>query len=175
MASWCGTESPTSSAQRAKNPRSRVLDHEAYGDALFDKLVEEAEELRGADPDDRLEEIADVYEGLLAAIDLLDVTFEQVVETASMKQDEARRLRTASLARGRLSTDGPDEDAHELHPGRDPRSREHEHGHRSRGLDSSSPTSPSSYDGHRRTNPIAGQSRGSRHERAPSRGGSKQM
>ncbi len=69
-----------------QEPTVLVLDHEGYGDALFDKLVEEAEELRGADPDYRLEELADVYEVLLAAIDLLDVTLEQLVETASMKQ-----------------------------------------------------------------------------------------
>jgi predicted house-cleaning noncanonical NTP pyrophosphatase (MazG superfamily) len=49
-----------------EQPSTSVLDDDSYAAALLDKLIEEAQELREADPKDRLEEAADVYEVLLA-------------------------------------------------------------------------------------------------------------
>ena len=66
----------------------RVLDPAAYERALLDKLLEEAQELHGAAPDDRLEEAADVYEVLLAVAELIGVDFRQVVARADAKRAE---------------------------------------------------------------------------------------
>lgn len=51
-----------------RTARIRVLDDRAYEAALLDKLVEEATELREAEPSQRLSEAADVYEVLLAIL-----------------------------------------------------------------------------------------------------------
>lgn len=48
--------------------RVRVLDDQHYEAALLDKLVEEATEVRDAEPGRRLNEAADVYEVLLAIL-----------------------------------------------------------------------------------------------------------
>jgi predicted house-cleaning noncanonical NTP pyrophosphatase (MazG superfamily) len=45
---------------------TRLLDDGAYRDALLEKLVEEAHELRSAPKESALDEAADVYEVLLA-------------------------------------------------------------------------------------------------------------
>jgi predicted house-cleaning noncanonical NTP pyrophosphatase (MazG superfamily) len=66
--------------------RTRVLDDDSYAAALFDKLIEEAQELRGADPPERLEEAADVYEVMLAVAALLGVTLADVATMAAAKR-----------------------------------------------------------------------------------------
>ena len=65
-----------------------VLDESGYEAALLDKLVEEAEELRDATPDGRLEEAADVYEVLLAVADHLGVNLDDVARRAGSKRAE---------------------------------------------------------------------------------------
>ena len=67
-------------------PKTRVLSHEDYVQALLDKLVEEAEELR----DDRsLEERADVQE-VLQAIDTALQFNPNDIEQARAKKAEER-------------------------------------------------------------------------------------
>ena len=61
-----------------REPDTPELDEQEYLRSLFDKLSEEAGELRDADPEHRLEEAADVYEVLLAIADSIGTTMEQV-------------------------------------------------------------------------------------------------
>lgn len=67
---------------------TRVLKGRDYEMALLDKLVEEASELRDADPDQRLEEAADVYEVLLAVADHLNVNLDDIARRAADKRAE---------------------------------------------------------------------------------------
>jgi len=55
-------------AAEGRTATVRVLEDQAYETALLDKLVEEATELRDAEPRHRLDEAADVYEVLLAIL-----------------------------------------------------------------------------------------------------------
>ena len=69
-----------------RTPQVRRLGEAEYVDALHRKLLEEAEELRAADPGSRLEEAADVYEVLLAIARTLDVDMATVAATADAKR-----------------------------------------------------------------------------------------
>jgi predicted house-cleaning noncanonical NTP pyrophosphatase (MazG superfamily) len=82
-----------------QQPRARVLDDDSYAAALFDKLVEEAQELRAADPRERLEEAADVYEVLLAVAALLGVTLADGATKAATKAATKRAERCAFTER----------------------------------------------------------------------------
>jgi predicted house-cleaning noncanonical NTP pyrophosphatase (MazG superfamily) len=71
-----------------RTPAVRLLDDDEYIEALHEKLVEEAEELRSAAPSSQLEEAADVYEVLLAIARALDVDMAVVVAAADAKRAE---------------------------------------------------------------------------------------
>lgn len=64
----------------------RVLSESELVPALTAKLVEEAEELHRAEPDDRLEELADIYEVLAALTETLGYSDEEVEEAARHKR-----------------------------------------------------------------------------------------
>lgn len=74
-------------AAEGRDAGVRRLSDEEYDAALLDKLVEEVEELRSADPEDRLEEAADVYEVLLAIVDRLDCDVEALGAAAARKRE----------------------------------------------------------------------------------------
>ncbi len=65
-----------------RTPTVRLLDQDEYVEALHDKLLEEAEELRLASGRARLEEAADVYEVLLAIARTLDVDMSAIAAAA---------------------------------------------------------------------------------------------
>lgn len=67
-------------------PEIRVLDEPQYLDSLMEKLVEEADELRDAEPESRFEELADVYEVLLAILDHLGVEMDEIAGIAARKR-----------------------------------------------------------------------------------------
>ncbi|MEU4836003.1 nucleoside triphosphate pyrophosphohydrolase, partial [Streptosporangium sp. NPDC023615] len=71
-----------------RTARVRVLAEAELIPALTAKLAEEAEELRRAEPDDRLGELADVYEVLAALAGTLGFSEEQVREAARHKRAE---------------------------------------------------------------------------------------
>ncbi|MEU1883708.1 nucleoside triphosphate pyrophosphohydrolase [Streptosporangium sp. NPDC020072] len=66
----------------------RVLDESELVPALTAKLVEEAEELRQASPDDRLGELADIHEVLTTLTETLGFSDEQIREAARRKRAE---------------------------------------------------------------------------------------
>jgi len=68
------------------SPESRVLNSSEYWLALVDKLHEEVEELQDATRLDRLEEIADVFEVLLAIAKLDGHSLEDIQQTAVAKR-----------------------------------------------------------------------------------------
>jgi predicted house-cleaning noncanonical NTP pyrophosphatase (MazG superfamily) len=69
-------------------PMRRTLTEDEYGDALLAKLQEEASELAGAAPADRLEEAADVYEVLLALVAHTGHSLEDLTRAADRKRTE---------------------------------------------------------------------------------------
>lgn len=71
-----------------RTPEVRVLEPEDYEDALHEKLLEEAAELRAADADDRLGKAADVREVLLTLATLNGFTLEDIVRAAKAKSAE---------------------------------------------------------------------------------------
>lgn len=71
-----------------KTAAVRVLDETELAPALTAKLAEEAEELRHAGPDDRLEELADIHEVVTALTEALGFSTEQVQEAARRKRVE---------------------------------------------------------------------------------------
>lgn len=79
----------------------RVLDESEFIPALTAKLAEEAEELRKADPDDRLGELADIFEVLTALAATLGLSEEQIREAAGHKRAKrggfSRRLWLAKV------------------------------------------------------------------------------
>lgn len=79
-----------------RTAKVRVLDESELVPALTAKLAEEAEELRQAEPDDRLGELADIYEVLAALAGTLGFSEERVQEAARHKRTErggfSRRL-----------------------------------------------------------------------------------
>ncbi|PZG15589.1 nucleoside triphosphate pyrophosphohydrolase [Nonomuraea aridisoli] len=78
-----------------KTPTVRVLGESEVVPALTAKLAEEAEELRRAGPDDRLEELADIYEVLSALTETLGYSDEEVKEAAHHK-----RIKRGGFRRG---------------------------------------------------------------------------
>ena len=73
---------------RGREPEIRVLDDAEYADSLFEKLFEEAQELREAHLDDLLEEAADVYEALRAITANAGIAMGDVVARAKLKREE---------------------------------------------------------------------------------------
>ncbi|WP_424536796.1 phosphoribosyl-ATP pyrophosphohydrolase [Sphaerisporangium viridialbum] len=69
-----------------RKAKVRVLDESDLVSALTAKLAEEAEELRQAEPDDRLGELADIYEVLTSLATTLGFSDEQVQEAARHKR-----------------------------------------------------------------------------------------
>lgn len=69
-------------------PDTRVLSEDDYLLGLFDKLLEEAHELREAAAEQRLEEAADVYEVLLGLCSALGHTIGDVERAAAAKRAE---------------------------------------------------------------------------------------
>jgi predicted house-cleaning noncanonical NTP pyrophosphatase (MazG superfamily) len=69
-------------------PMRRTLTEDEYGDALLAKLQEEASELAGAAPADRLEEAADVYEVLLALLTQAGHSPDDLIRAADRKRAE---------------------------------------------------------------------------------------
>jgi len=82
-------------AADGRQPRVRVLEDDEYLAALLHKLVEEVDELRDANPRERLAEAADVYEVLLALISLSGHD-QADLESAA---EEKRQARGAFLER----------------------------------------------------------------------------
>lgn len=74
----------------------RQLSDDEYEAALLDKLSEEVQELRDATAVERLGEAADVYEVLLALVDHMGASYDELVSTAETKRRErgsfSRRL-----------------------------------------------------------------------------------
>ena len=68
-------------------PHVRVLTLHQYENALLLKVVEEATELRDAEPGQRLEEMGDVLEVLEALATALGFTWEDVRAAADAKRD----------------------------------------------------------------------------------------
>jgi predicted house-cleaning noncanonical NTP pyrophosphatase (MazG superfamily) len=68
-------------------PKVRVLEPQEVLPALIAKLHEEADELGLAEPADRLDELADVYEVLAALTTTLGFTENQVAEAATIKRN----------------------------------------------------------------------------------------
>lgn len=71
-----------------RTPSIRTLDVDEYLAALLDKVVEEANELREAEPDNRVEELADVYEIVRAIANRLDLDMSEVIVVADDKRTE---------------------------------------------------------------------------------------
>ncbi|MFC6085282.1 phosphoribosyl-ATP pyrophosphohydrolase [Sphaerisporangium aureirubrum] len=69
-----------------RTAKVRVLGESELVPALTAKLAEEAEELRLAEPGDRLEELADVHEVLAVLTTALGFSGEQVQEAARRKR-----------------------------------------------------------------------------------------
>ena len=66
-----------------EEPVTRVLAPDEYTAALMDKLVEESAELRDAMPEERIGELADVWEVLAALVDDLGFTLDDVAQAAA--------------------------------------------------------------------------------------------
>lgn len=71
-----------------REPVTWQLSEEEVLGALTSKLLEEAEELRAAEPHEQLEEAADVYEVLRAIAGVLGVSMDDVVARAEKKRAE---------------------------------------------------------------------------------------
>ncbi len=70
------------------DPVTWQLSAEEILGALTAKLLEEADELRAAEPHEQLEEAADVYEVLRAIAGVLGVSMDDVVARADQKRTE---------------------------------------------------------------------------------------
>ena len=71
---------------RGEVAETTVLGAGAYTTALLDKLVEEAVELRIAEPGQHIEELADVWEVLTTAVEQLGFTMAEVEQAATFKR-----------------------------------------------------------------------------------------
>ena len=71
-----------------KMAKVRVLGESELVPALTAKLAEEAEELRRAEPGDRLEELADIYEVLMTLTATFGYSDDEVKEAARHKRVE---------------------------------------------------------------------------------------
>lgn len=69
-----------------------VLDEDDMWEALNAKLFEEATELSQAHGEDQVEELADVYEVLLALIGAAGTTLAEVIDTAEVKRRQRGRF-----------------------------------------------------------------------------------
>jgi predicted house-cleaning noncanonical NTP pyrophosphatase (MazG superfamily) len=67
---------------------TRVLDSDAYRDALLAKLVEEAHEAQAASTDTLPAELADVLEVLLALVPTLGMTWQELTALAATRRDQ---------------------------------------------------------------------------------------
>lgn len=70
------------------SPSTRTLDSAAYLESLFEKLIEEAEELRDAATSQRLEEAADVLEVFTTLLTNMGYSFSDVAAVATAKRKE---------------------------------------------------------------------------------------
>ena len=75
-------------------PAVRVLDAEQYRLALLDKLVEEAEEARASDCEHLLEELGDVYEVVLAALEFHGWSLIDLTSASARKTEERGGFRS---------------------------------------------------------------------------------
>lgn len=75
---------------RAKglHPEIRVMEEADFLTGLLDKLLEEAQELKDASPEHRLEEAADVHEVFLSVCAVLGYSVPVVEAAAARKRDE---------------------------------------------------------------------------------------
>ena len=71
---------------RGEVAQTRVLEPEHYAVALLDKLVEESVELRTAEPGQRIDELADVWEVFTTLAGVLGFTLDDVEQAASFKR-----------------------------------------------------------------------------------------
>ncbi|OZC67263.1 phosphoribosyl-ATP pyrophosphohydrolase [Rhodococcus sp. 06-462-5] len=69
-------------------PKYRILETEDYGNALIDKLFEEAREFRDASTEGRPEELADVLEVVRALAAHLGLTNEALDTVAADKRSQ---------------------------------------------------------------------------------------
>ncbi|MCV6982992.1 nucleoside triphosphate pyrophosphohydrolase [Mycolicibacterium pulveris] len=91
-------------AASGRTARVKTLDETAYRAALWDKLDEEVEELRRAsNPNDVLEEAADILEVLVSIAETHGHTIDGLLRTAAMKRAERGRFRNRLW----LSAEGP--------------------------------------------------------------------
>ena len=74
--------------ENGRQPVAWQLSEEQILGALTAKLLEEAEELRDAEPHAQLEEAADVYEVLRAVATTIGVSMDEVVSRAEKKRAE---------------------------------------------------------------------------------------
>jgi predicted house-cleaning noncanonical NTP pyrophosphatase (MazG superfamily) len=68
------------------SPTVSALGGEELLNALFAKLLEEATELRNANGENRVEELADVFEVILAIADNFDIEISDVERAAATKR-----------------------------------------------------------------------------------------
>lgn len=73
---------------KGSTPITRIADRDEYREALFDKLTEEAGELRDADSEHAPEELADMLEVVLALADDHGVTRNELEEVRQAKHAE---------------------------------------------------------------------------------------
>jgi len=72
-----------------KTPITRILNEEEYEQRLLDKLIEEAQEVKGANQgEERVEELADIMEIVKAIAELEGKTLEDIEEIRKSKADE---------------------------------------------------------------------------------------
>ena len=71
---------------RGEIAETTVLGARDYTTALLDKLVEEAVELRLAEPGQHIEELADVWEVLTTAVEQLGFSMAEVEQAATFKR-----------------------------------------------------------------------------------------
>jgi len=76
------------------SPTVSALGGEELLNALFAKLLEEATELRNANGENRVEELADVIEVIRAIIDQLDMGMSDVEQVAATKRAERGGFRS---------------------------------------------------------------------------------
>ncbi|WP_018770498.1 nucleoside triphosphate pyrophosphohydrolase [Arthrobacter sp. 162MFSha1.1] len=79
---------PEIMASAGLTPETRILDTLEYLDALFEKLIEEAQELRDANASQRLEEAADVLEVFNTILTNLGYTVSDVAAAATVKREQ---------------------------------------------------------------------------------------
>lgn len=71
-----------------QEPVTRILAEPEYRASLFNKLLKEADELRAAPAESRIDDAADVYEVLLSIAGMLGSSLEEVQDLAARKRAE---------------------------------------------------------------------------------------